>query len=560
MIDQTKRTARHSATAARRQWSKSALALGLFVPVLALAQVATLDVAVSDPSGAAPDGQTVTLENNNTGFIAFAVTNAQGRARFAAVPAAEGYSVQVDSQPLASGLRLRANEARAVAVTLPVQSVTVTARRDSAAIDSINAEVSAGFSRRELQRLPVEARDLTRALVRLPNVVPSTGFFPEAPEVSINGANGLFTQYLIDGIDNNENFLGGPKFPVPIGLVQDVTVLAASYSAEYGRTGNGVVNVTTQSGTNEWRGEGFYLSRPGSSLDAASAFAGRDLSGNAVKDGFRRDQTGVAFGGPIVRDRTFVFVDAEYTRDQKDNLLSSPALGINDTVAGSNRSVLLSSKIDHQLSDRWRLALRANHGDVSIERQGGGLEGGVTFPSAGSVQDRLSTLTSLSAIYDADGLASESTVGYSRFRWNYGRPLGDAGPQVTVNGPDGLAVAVLGNPGFVFDEIENSWQGQQKLTLTRGAHAFKLGADVLRSDFVLAGGGNEQGNYTVRLTQAELDQVRSANRGTALDVARHPRERRSAELLGGAAPRALWSRTDTDGVVRRGSDQSHRDG
>lgn len=483
-----------------------------------MAQVATLDVAIHDPSGAVAAGERVTLENARNGFSASAATNEQGRARFAAVPAGESYTVRVDSRTLASDIRLRANEARAVEVSLALPAVLVTAQRDPTAIDSINAEVSAGFSGRQLQDLPIEARDLAHALVRLPNVVPSTGFFPEAPPVSINGANGLFAQYLIDGLDNNENFLGGPKFPVPIGIVADVTVLAASYSAEYGRTGNGVVNVTTRSGSNEWQGEGFYLTRPGASLDAASPFAGRDLSGNAVKDGFRRDQAGIAFGGPIVRDRTFVFVDAEYTRDEKENLLSSPALGVNDTVSGRNRSLLLSTKIDHQLGDRWRLALRANHGDAEIERQGGGLEGGVTFPSAGSVQDRVASLASLSAIYDSGTLASETTLGYSRFRWNYGRPLGDAGPQVTVNGADGLAVAVLGNPGFVFDELENSWQWQQKLTLTRGAHSVKLGADVLRSAFELAGGGNEQGNYAVRLTQAELDQVRFANEGTALDV------------------------------------------
>ncbi len=501
-----------------RSWLPRSLAAVLLMPALAVAQVATLDVAVSEASGATAAAQSVTLENRATGFVASVTTNEQGRARFASVPAAEGYSLSVEKQILASDIRLRANETRAVAVALPLESVIVTAQRDGAVIDSIDAEVSAGLSRRELHALPVEARDLTRALVRLPNVVASTGFFPEAPEVSINGANGLFAQYLIDGVDNNENFLGGPKFPIPIGFVQDVTVLAASYSAEYGRTGNGVVNVTTRSGTNDWRGEGFYLTRPGPALDAASPFAGRDLSGNAVKDGFRRDQGGLAFGGPIVRDRTFVFVDAEYTRDEKNNLLSSPTLGVNDTIAGENRSLLLSAKIDHRLSERWRLALRANRGDVSIERQGGGLEGGVTFPSAGSVQDRISTLTSLSALYDAGDITAESTLGYSRFRWNYGRPLGSAGPQVTVNGPDGLAVAVLGDPGFVFDDLEKSWQWQQKLTLTRGAHALKFGADVLRSSFELAGGGNESGNYTVRLTQSELNAVRASGRGVALDV------------------------------------------
>src|SRR5690606_21492133 len=102
------------------------------------------------------------------------------------------------------------------------------------------------------------------------------------------GANGLFAQYLIDGLDNNENFLGGPKFPISTGAASDVTVLASAYSVEYGRTGNGVVNVTSRSGSNEWYSELFYLVRPGASVDASSPFAGRDLSGNAVQDGFRR--------------------------------------------------------------------------------------------------------------------------------------------------------------------------------------------------------------------------------------------------------------------------------
>jgi hypothetical protein len=398
--------------------------------------------------------------------------------------------------------------------------------------------------------LPVEARDLTRALVRLPNVVASTGFFPEAPEVSINGANGLFAQYLIDGIDNNENFLGGPKFPMPIGFVQDVTVLAASYSAEYGRTGNGVVNVTTRSGTNEWQAR-VHLSRPGASLDASSPFAGRDLSGNAVKDGFRRNQAGVAFGGPIVRDRTFVFVDAEYTRDEKDNLLSSPSLGVDDTVTGANRSILLSAKFDHQLSDRWRMALRANHGDVSIERQGGGLEGGVTF-SAGSVQDRVSTLTSLAALYDAGSLTRKArsvTRGSVELYRRSARGPGHC------NGPDGLAWRCSATR-FCLSMILKRAAAPAEAHAHCGAHSIKFGADVLSSEFDLAGGGNEQGNYTVRLTQAELISARRRSRCGAR-CRRRSGNRRGTELLGGAEARPVRLLVNADRVVRGGSNQSH---
>ncbi|MEM9208762.1 MAG: TonB-dependent receptor plug domain-containing protein, partial [Pseudomonadota bacterium] len=197
-----------------------------------------VDVAVNDGAGQPATGETVELRNQSTGFVATSVSSSTGRARFSGVPAGPGYSVIVGSAELASDIRLRSDESRAVTVRL-AETIVVTGRRSEVAINALDAEVSASLDSDALAALPIEARDLTRALVRLPNVVPSTGFFPEAPAVSINGANGLYAQYLIDGFDNNENFLGGPKFPISTGFASDVTVLASSYSVEYGRTGNG---------------------------------------------------------------------------------------------------------------------------------------------------------------------------------------------------------------------------------------------------------------------------------------------------------------------------------
>ena len=482
----------------------------------AMAQLASVEVTVSTADGLPVADVAVELANQATAFSATSAANAGGRARFAAVPAGPGYEVRVGGQALAAGIRLRANEARAVAVSLAPPEVQVTARRATTAVNTLNAEVSAGLRADALMALPVEARDLNRALVRLPNVVPSTGFFPEAPSISINGANGLFTQYLIDGLDNNENFLGGPKFPVSTGFVEDVTVLTSSYSVEYGRTGNGVVNVTSRSGSNDWQGELFYLTRPGQPLDSSSPFAGRDLSGNAVRDGFERQQVGIGGGGALVADRSFLYGNLEYTKDDKDNLLNSPDLGVVTTVPGTNESLLASLKLDHRLDDRWWLSFRANRGDVQVERQGGGLDGGVTFPSAGSRQERQSTLLTATALYDGDAFTAETGLGYYRFDWDYGRPLGGAGPQVTVQGPDTLPVAVLGNPGFVFDSLEETWQLKQKFTISQGMHQFRVGFDLLRADFRLAGGGNPAGNYTVRLSEEELLAVAGLGLGSAL--------------------------------------------
>jgi hypothetical protein len=191
--------------------------------------------------------------------------------------------------PLAAqAIELRANFTRSV--ILPLQpaadaGIIVTAARAITALNTSNAEISASLGREQLVALSIEGRDVLGALIRLPNVVPSTGFFPEAPSISINGSNGL---------DNNENYLGGIKFPVPLGFTREVTVLANSYSAAYGRTANGLVNYTSPSGSNTFTGEVYGLIRPGRPLDSRSPFPRRDLSGNPVGESFERYQGGFA--------------------------------------------------------------------------------------------------------------------------------------------------------------------------------------------------------------------------------------------------------------------------
>jgi hypothetical protein len=520
-----------SGLARRRRYRAWLLVAMAWLALPAHAQVASLEVVVTGPDGAAVVGEPVRLVNDGTGFAADGASGATGRARFTAVPAGAGYAVEAAGQRLASGIRLRADESRAVTVTLPAATVTVTARRAGNAINAVNAEVSAGLDRVELGLLPVESRDLSRTLLRLPNVAPATGFYPEAPVVSINGANGLYAQYLIDGLDNNENFLGGPKFPISTGFVQDVTVLASSYSVEYGRTGNGVVNVTSRRGTNEWEAEAFYLLRPGQPLDGESPYPQRDLTGNAVKDGFERHQYGFGVGGPLVADRTFVYANLEWVNDDKDNRLVSDPLAVATTVPGSNDQFLASLRLDQVLGDRWRLGLRLNAGQQEIERQGGGLDGGVTFPSAGSLQDRESLLTTATAVYTGERFTSETSVGWYRFDWNYGAPLAGAEPQVTLLDA-GLPAAVVGNPGFTFDSLEETWQLQQKFTVQRGRHAFAFGADLLRADFRLAGGGNPRGNLSLPLSDAQFAELAALGRGSALTVA----DLLAVPSVAGAAP------------------------
>ena len=481
--------------------------------------------AVDVQANEAVSGVTVHLENEDIGVSATRTTDENGAVEWNGLSTSGTYTVYVEENDRfyaarSSGIELRSNFTRSVTLLLnpiaevQMEEVVVEGTEGVAEVNRVNAEVSSSMSSETLEDLPVEGRNFTQSLYRLPNVTPSTGFFAEAPNVSINGANGLFTQYLIDGMDNNEQFLGGPQFEVPTGMVKDVTVLTSTYSAEYGRTGNGIFNVTTKSGSNEWTGEAFYLTRPGQPLDgeftneSGDELAQRDLSGNQVKEGFQRHQGGFSLGGPIVKDQTFFFVNVEHTTDWKDNLLDAP--GVRATIDGQNQFTYASGRIDHRWNDQWRSTVRLNANRVRIDRQGGGLTGGVTFASAGNTQRRDGVHAAVQNTYTGDQLVYESNVQYSWFNWDFAAPENPNSPQVTVEDPEGTTQAVLGHPGFDFDSVENTLQTQQKITYQLGDHTLKAGVDLLMSNHSLAGGGNPNGNYTVQLTESQFERFQEA--------------------------------------------------
>ncbi|MGM0458727.1 MAG: TonB-dependent receptor plug domain-containing protein [Bacteroidota bacterium] len=487
-----------------------------------LAQASFTVTLLENESYSPLENHTLVVENESIGFREEYRTNDRGRVSLSGLSTSGTYVVYVPEtgsyfESVSEEIELISNRNTSVMVLVfnrqeqELDEISVTAR--STTINTVNAQVASELSSREIEALPVEGRDITRSLYRLPNISQATGFFPEAPNVSINGANSLFTNYQIDGFDNNENFLGGQRFRIPVGLTQNITALTNNFSAEHGRTSNGVINITTKSGSNDLNGEAFLMSRPGPPLDASSPFAQRDLSGNQVKDGFSRYQGGFSVGGHIKKDQTFFFLNAEHLTDVKDNLLNVPQLGVNETIQGRNNFTLLSGRLDHKWSRNFRSSLRVNTGLVNIENQGGGLEGGVTFASAGNQQDRNSVMIANRNIYSGNGFVSETGYQYGRLRWNYANPVNDNSPNVTVQAPNGEVIALLGHPGFSFDDTENTHQLQQKFTFYRDNHTIKTGVDFKTSDFSLVGGGNPNGSWVVQLSEQQLTALQNQGVG-----------------------------------------------
>ena len=496
---------------------------------LAIAQ-ASLKISLRNAvSGQAVPGQQLKITNSAIGYVQEFTTDGNGQILAKGLSTTGSYTITVPESDLyyasfqSDPIRLRSNQTASIIITLiskqnqQLEEVEVNNTR-TAQINTVNAEVSSELPAKEIQEIPVEGRDITRVLYRLPNVTRSTGFYPEAPNVSINGANSLFTSYLIDGMDNNERFLGGQRFAIPVGMVQNVTVLANTFSAEYGQSANGLFDITTKSGSNETTGEVYYMIRPGQPLDSESPFANNDLYGRSVADGFRRHQFGFAVGTPIVKDKTFLFLNAEQTIDDQENLLNVPQLNTNETIQGNNTQTLISAKLDHYWSRKFRTTARVHYGLIDLNRRGGGNLEPTRFREAGYTQSRNSLTAALSNVYTNGNFTSETNYQYARFDWIYLNPVTENAPSVTVFGPasDQVPIAQLGETLGNFDLLQRVNQVQQKFSYTWGDHTLKAGVDFITSEHIDTRGGNGNGVYNVYLDQQQLDQVAGLNRGADL--------------------------------------------
>ncbi|MFM8489397.1 MAG: carboxypeptidase regulatory-like domain-containing protein, partial [Bacteroidota bacterium] len=151
-------------------------------------------------------GITVTLRNTSIGYNAELTSDSQGKVLFRGLPVSGAYELLVAETDSfqASGLsEIRLYGQTNISVSLPVFrkkdiSLSELIINGTSRVNSRNAEVSSVLSQEEIAQLPVEGRDITRVLYRLPNIVQATGFYPEAPNVGINGANSLYTNYMID--------------------------------------------------------------------------------------------------------------------------------------------------------------------------------------------------------------------------------------------------------------------------------------------------------------------------------------------------------------------------
>lgn len=276
---------------------------------------------VLDKSGSGIPGATVTAISQETGLTREGKTDSAGHYLIPLLPVGT-FTVRVESSGFQSteskDLHLQIQEARELDFSLVPATVvtTVTVSGDPVAVETTNPSLGQVITSQEVSQLPLNGRDFVQLATLTAGATAETNpnsFFTSGSDsevaargsfsLSVGGSRPNSTDWLLDGVDNNELTAGGIGIFSSIDDIQEFKVLTYTYSAEYGTRAGPTVLVTTKSGTNEIHGSLFEFVR-NTDLDAKSYFA-------TQAEKFNLNQFGGSVGGPIHKNKTFLFVDGE---------------------------------------------------------------------------------------------------------------------------------------------------------------------------------------------------------------------------------------------------------
>lgn len=327
------------------------LVLSLATPAWLEAQVVggTLSGTVSDKSGAVVPQAQIVITNTATSVVRNVTANADGfytapdllPGPYEVTTSAPGFATLVRT-----GITLTVGAKQVLNLTLQVGNTEqhIQVVEEAPTVELASSSISAEVNSTTVRELPLNGRSWTDLANLQPGVdaVQTQSPFTQGAnrgnrgfgsQITVSGARPQQNNYRLDGVSINDyaNGASGSVMGGEMGVdaIQEFSVLTSNYSAEYGRTSGGVVNAITRSGTNQFHGTAYEFLRN-------SAFDARNFFDPSQIPPFRRNEFGASAGGPIRKDKLFIFGNYEGLRQAKgiSSVSTVPSMAMRNGILG----------------------------------------------------------------------------------------------------------------------------------------------------------------------------------------------------------------------------------
>lgn len=485
---------------------------------------------VSDTNGAVVKGATVTSINKDTNETKTTTTSDEGIYSFVLLKPGK-YSVKATAASFGDvtlDVEVQVGRSTDANVTLGAGNVSAVVEVTAEGVQTTSNNFDAVQNEAAIQNLPINGRRFQDFVT----LTPTAQVDPSRGQISLSGQRGINTNVNVDGVDFNQPFFGGIRggersnssFTIPQEGIQEFQVVAAGYSAEFGRSSGGIVNVVTKTGTNKLRGSAFYLIRP-QDLARPNAYANalkeQRLSSIVVNGQTGVDATlaptlqqfGGSVGGPIVKDRLFFFGTYEQQRFRAPRqILYANLVGFTPNAAQTeifnfyrsqevpftqtNDAYAGLGKIDWQINSVNRVNVRFNYS--KNKALNGVSTGETTFDPTTSRalgtngtenDENYSTVSQLVTNFTSSAI---NEIRFQYAREERPRLANQLSPNVFT------AIGEFGTRNFLpTTQYDTRIQVTDSLTLLAGGHTFKFGGEYSRIFANQTFGFGQTGEYVL---------------------------------------------------------------
>jgi hypothetical protein len=449
---------------------------------------ATIRGQVTDQTHSAVSGAKVVLTRTLTGLSRELTTQADGAFSFAGLPTAGAYDIVVEkdgfSDAESKGVTLVSGTTATFDFVLKVTGTQSTVNVSGIAGDVRTDEPELGIylTATQAEETPL----LNRRITYLPlldaanrQAINQGDVFMNEDLFTTNGTGRRQTWFEVDGTDGVDAWGRQTIFTnLPLGAVQEMTVLANAFSAEYGLTAGSVVNIVTKSGSNQFHGYGLGLWRPSdagaklSGFNSSTATSGNDVTTDSLR------QTSAGLGGPLGSGgHTQFFADGEYSWENRASPVISPIAPGN--FIGHYRGWLAFLRMDHQINNHNQLFFRGNV-DNFFDTNPNGIVGGNSLPTV----DRVFKRRTYAAEIGETAELSPSLLNNVRLQFQLASPITQFVPVV-----NGTQYSVPVSTGGTFTSgtsqsallMNRQYEANDTLSRMSQRNTFRLGFDAIRA-------------------------------------------------------------------------------